>query len=97
MAIPVMSTSSTFLRLPAGQDLSGRPAWPGIPKLYRSLRKAVIDVASTANVDGEERPIGERERGGERESDIRPRFTQKVSKRHVNRLADPTARVHPSK
>lgn len=66
MAIPVMSTSSTFLRLPAGQDLSGRPAWPGIPKLYRSLRKAVIDVASTANVDGEERAIGERERGGER-------------------------------
>lgn len=62
MAIPVMSTSSTFLRLPAGQDLSGRPAWPGIPKLYRSLRKAVIDVASTANVDGEERAIGERER-----------------------------------
>lgn len=64
MAIPVMSTSSTFLRLPAGQDLSGRPAWPGIPKLYRSLRKAVVDVASTANVDGEEREraIGERER-----------------------------------
>lgn len=70
MAIPVMSTSSTFLRLPAGQDLSGRPAWPGIPKLYRSLRKAVIDVASTANVDGEERAIGESDRregeGGER-------------------------------
>lgn len=62
MAIPVMSTSSTFLRLPAGQDLSGRPAWPGIPKLYESLRKAVIDVASTANVDGEERAIEERER-----------------------------------
>lgn len=40
--------------------------------------------------EGEEREI-------ERESDIRPRFTQKVSKRHVNRLADPTARVHPSK